>query len=57
MLLLPPGSTILFGPLDLTTQLLPKQNALLLDYTYKVYPGVSVAGLVPYIFGAPNLDG
>ena len=38
-------------------QLLPKQNALLLDYTHRVYSEVSVAGLVPYIFGALVLGG
>ena len=57
MLLLLPGSTILLGPLDLTAQLLPKQNALLPDYSRRLYPEVSVAGLVPSIFGAPFLGG
>ncbi len=35
MMLLPPGSTLLHGPLDLTAQLLPKQYALLPDHTHK----------------------
>jgi hypothetical protein len=35
MLLLPPGSALLIGPLDLTTQLLPKQDALLPEHSLK----------------------
>ena len=54
MLLLPPGSTILHGPLDLTAQLLPKQNALLLDYTQLgVLRGIG-SWLSPVYFQGPR---
>ena len=57
MLLLPPGSAILLGPLDFTAQLLSKQNAFLPDHTHRVCPKVSVADLAPSVFGALSLGG
>ncbi len=57
MLLLPPGFTIPFGPLDFSAQLLPKRNAFLINYGFRPYSRVSVADLAPSIFGAPSLGG
>jgi hypothetical protein len=57
MLLLPPGSAIAAGPLDLEAQLLSNRDAPLPDYGARPYPRVSVAGLAPCIFGALSLDG
>ena len=52
MLLLAPGYSFLFGPLDVTAQLLPKQDAPLPDKWHSHFSGVSVPDLAPYIFEA-----
>ena len=57
LLLLPPGYSILTGPLDFTAQLPPSQDALLPDHSVKLYPEVSAAGLAPSIFRAISLGG
>lgn len=56
MLLLAPGYSFLFGPLDVTAQLLPKQDAPLPDKRHSRFSEVSVPDLAPYIFGARALD-
>ena len=56
LLLLPPGFAILIGPLDLTAQLLPNQDAFL-PAQRMLRSEVSVAGLAPSIFGAISLGG
>ena len=53
MLLLPPGSTIPLGPLDLTVQLLSKRNALLPDHIPKDVPRGLGSWLEPRIFSGP----
>lgn len=55
MLLLPPASTILNGPLDVTTELLPDQNALL-PVTPEESAQVSAPDLAPSIFSARELN-
>lgn len=54
-LLLPPGSATANGPLDFTAQLPPERCARLPKRNMIPFPWVSAPGLVPYIFGAPNL--
>ena len=54
MLLLPPGSTIPPGPLDLTAQLLPKRDALLPDYSRWTVPRGIGSWLSPVYFQGPR---